>query len=625
MNPIIKLSITSLLVLVLLVSKAQNLDHYIYDHDTIVTDTDENIYGVENLGENINTKHMESGPIISPDGNTLYYFRVDTNYSHSKVSPAFHSDILFSEYVASDSSWTKAQYMDDKLNCECPNSVQSVVNNGNTLLLTNHYHPNGLNTKGLSVSHREADHWSFPKPLKVKFQNDQRFSAFMNNEMSILILGVNDKGSYGNQDLYVSFSKDKIHWTDPKNLGKTINTKESEGTAFLAADGKTLYFSSNGHPGSLGGFDIYKSERLDSSWSKWSTPENIGRPYNTKDNEFYFTVPSHGDYSYLAHHFTGSDKVAHSDIVRIRLNHKAKPKVLVIAGMITDSQTNENIPTNFKVTLINKDNTLSTGVSDTAHGYRASMPLGQQYKITFESPGYLSKEITVDATQLKKYTEKKLDVSLTHKQELVFSGFIYNAEESARVNGSLEIKNKATGELLYTLETTTVKSFQLTLPRGIEYEIIVSSPDLLEDIYYLDLTNLESRMDQHKIFSLHCLKCSFEVEDIFFAYNKADLNPQSYEKLDQMVTIMLKHPEIKVELSAHTDARGRNAYNKNLSQKRAESAVKYLVDHGIPAVQFTAIGYGEDKIRNKCTNGVACTEEEHENNRRIEFKVLDTE
>jgi outer membrane protein OmpA-like peptidoglycan-associated protein len=612
-----------ILLLCAVSAQAQRLDHYVYDHDTLVKDKNDNVFKVENLGENINSGHIESGPVISPDGQTIYYFKVDTNFRHGKVSQEFHSDIFTSDYVPEDSSWTKAKNVGRPLNCNCANSVQAVVNDGNTLILTNRYLKKmNLTKKGLSVSHLNGDNWTFPEKLKVKFHNDERYSLFMNNEMSTMILAVHDKESLGHQDLFVSFANEKGKWSKPMSLGETINTEASEATAFLSADTKTLYFSSNGHPGSLGGMDIYKSERLDSTWTNWSTPVNMGVPYNTPDNEFYFTVPSSGEYSYLAHHFEGSDGAEHSDVVRIRLTEKALPKVLEITGYTYDDFTKQKIPATFKVTVLDSADVLTSGSSDTTDGYKATLPLGKQYKLTFDSPGYYSKEITVDATQLKEYTQKTIDVYLTPKPEMILSGFIYDAEDSTKLNGQLEIRNKQTGEVVFTANATAEEGYEIRLPGGVDYEIMASSPGLLEDIYHLDLTNLKGKEEKEKDFYLHHLEGSFEVEDIFFAFNKSDLKPSSFEKLDQVVKIMLKHPELKVELSAHTDARGRDSYNKSLSQRRAESAVKYLVDHGVPANQFVAVGYGEEKIRNRCANWVECSDEEHEYNRRVEFKIL---
>jgi hypothetical protein len=85
---------------------------------------------------------------------------------------------------------------------------------------------------------------------------------------------------------------------------------------------------------------------------------------------------------------------------------------------------------------------------------------------------------------------------------------------------------------------------------------------------------------------------------------------------------MTKNPEMKIELSSHTDARGNDAYNEDLSQRRAESAKRWLVSKGIREDRIVAKGYGEKVLLNKCANGVECTEEEHQENRRTEFKII---
>lgn len=115
----------------------------------------------------------------------------------------------------------------------------------------------------------------------------------------------------------------------------------------------------------------------------------------------------------------------------------------------------------------------------------------------------------------------------------------------------------------------------------------------------------------------------FTFNDILFEYNRADLMPDSKLVLDRLADL-LKESGAKVELSAHTDSRGNDTYNLKLSQRRAESCVNYLMSQGVSMKHLSAKGYGESKIKNRCKNGVTCTEEEHTVNRRVEITVLDT-
>ncbi len=605
----------------------QKLNHYVYDHDTIVRDAEDNLYKVENLGENINSNHIESGSIISPDGNSLYFFKVDSTFHHGKKHQAFHSDIYVSHYNKKDSSWSKAEDLGKPLNGNAANSVQAVVKDGNMLILTGQYLKNGLTTKGISYSTRKKGKWSFPKPLHIHFHNDAQYSMFVNNDATTMILAVHDKESIGLQDLFVAFSQDGIHWSKPKNLGPTLNTINSEATAFMASDGKTLYFSSNGHPNSVGGLDIYKTERLDSTWTNWSKPVNMGVPFNTPDNEFYFTIPLKGEYSYLAHHFSGSDGAEHSDIVRIKLKEAAKPKILVLSGFVHDDDTKKHIEGHMEVHKIKNGAFVTSDDADTTKGYEVQMPIGEKYELTFSAPHYKDKRIIVDASQLKKYEEKTLDVFLEKAPELTYSGIVINAKTGKRISARIDIIQLPDSTMVFEKNTdkTSTPSFEIILKGGKNYMVTASNHDYLEGmtkIVIVDLVGWESRLDTFKLQPLE-EDIKFEIEDIFFAYNKATLLPESTPKLEQLVSIMKKHTNIVIELSAHTDARGSATYNKSLSQRRAESTVKYLVKHGVPAAQFVAKGYGEEKIRNQCTNGVKCSDEDHKYNRRVEFKILE--
>jgi outer membrane protein OmpA-like peptidoglycan-associated protein len=113
----------------------------------------------------------------------------------------------------------------------------------------------------------------------------------------------------------------------------------------------------------------------------------------------------------------------------------------------------------------------------------------------------------------------------------------------------------------------------------------------------------------------------YTVPNIYYDYDKADIRPDAGVQLDSLAGVLKMNPNIKIELMSHTDARGTAEYNQKLSQRRAEAAVKYLTKKGIDKSRMTAQGYGETKLTNQCSDGVACSEAEHQTNRRTEFKV----
>jgi outer membrane protein OmpA-like peptidoglycan-associated protein len=112
------------------------------------------------------------------------------------------------------------------------------------------------------------------------------------------------------------------------------------------------------------------------------------------------------------------------------------------------------------------------------------------------------------------------------------------------------------------------------------------------------------------------------VQNIYYDYDQWDIRPDAALELDKLATVFLDNPGLKFELSSHTDSRGGDLYNLVLSDARAKSAVDYLVRHGVDPSQLEARGYGETQLVNGCSNGVKCTEEEHQANRRTEFKVI---
>jgi outer membrane protein OmpA-like peptidoglycan-associated protein len=115
----------------------------------------------------------------------------------------------------------------------------------------------------------------------------------------------------------------------------------------------------------------------------------------------------------------------------------------------------------------------------------------------------------------------------------------------------------------------------------------------------------------------------FDVNPIYYDLDKSNIRPDAAVELDKIVQVLKDNPSISIELGSHTDARASASYNLKLSQRRAESAVKYIIEHGIEAARIKAKGYGETQLINGCSDGVDCSEEAHQENRRTEFKITD--
>lgn len=225
---------------------------------------DVNFAGVKkNIGSNINSGVTEIAPIISPDGQTLYFARgYDDNNAGGYYDEA---DIWFSQ-KQSDGTWGPAKNIGYPLNNDGINVVVNAMPDGNTLFLEGLYNPDGSfkSDLGISVTHRTTNGWSVPKKVTVdNFYNDNQYETyFFTTDQKVLLLSVQRDDSFGDLDLYVSFRRTNGTYTEPKNMGAKLNTFADEGTPFMAPDGVTLYFSTSGLRG-YGSNDIYMTTRLD--------------------------------------------------------------------------------------------------------------------------------------------------------------------------------------------------------------------------------------------------------------------------------------------------------------------------------------------------------------------------
>lgn len=297
-------------------------------------------YEPENLGSGVNSLYPDMLPMISPDGKTLYFAR---KYHPDNAGEAVRDDIWKSELQA-DGSWSKAVNIGSPLNNEHHNFVSWINPSGDRMLVPHDYNRTELGAAfRVSMSRKTSlNFWMTPRTLRVKnLYNRSEFTCLhMNNDGTVMLLAVELDQGEGGLDLYVSFTEDGKNWTEPQSLGKDINTAGMEGSVFLAADERTLYFSSNGLPG-YGGYDMFLSRRLDDTWTNWSEPLNLGGKINSRRDEYYYTIPASGEYAYFS---SEKGDFGKADIYRIKLPKEARPEpVTFFQATVLDVQTDELI------------------------------------------------------------------------------------------------------------------------------------------------------------------------------------------------------------------------------------------------------------------------------------------
>ncbi len=391
---------------------------------------------LENLGPNINSAYDEVGPVISPDGRTLYFDR--PNHPEN-----FGDDDIWYSELQRNGSWAPSRNIGSPLNNADNNFVSSVTPDGNTLLLGNVYNRDGSMGPGVSIVRRTRTGWGTPQALKIKnyYSTSSTANYRLANDGKTLLMAIQRNDSYGEMDIYVSFLEAGNEWSAPMNLGPDINSAGFDRTPFLAADGVTLYFSSDG----LGGFgssDIFVSRRLDSTWQKWSKPQNLGRPINTDGWDGFFTVPASGDYAYLV---SARNSIGSADIFRVKLNTTLRPNaVALISGRVLDAKTRKPIAAAITYRMRRGSEGGGSATSTPGSGeYKVTLPLGESYSFRAEAEGYTAASRSVDLSKENSYKELTVDFLLTPSGR----GSVTRLNSVLFETGSAELRDAAIPEL----------------------------------------------------------------------------------------------------------------------------------------------------------------------------------
>ena len=239
----------------------------------------------------VNSKYSEIAPLESDDGKVLYFSRM---YDPDNYGEDDDCDIWFSRKEGD--YFSEPQHFPYKINSPLVNAVIRTDDYNRTLYIEGVYDETGkqISSNGISVTTKISEqYWSTPKKLEiVNFYNKNRHGTYtFSPDFKVLILSVERDGGLGGLDLYVSFLLPDGRYSEPKNLGKPLNTDLDDGTPFFSPDGKVLYFSSYGHKG-FGSSDIFVSKRLSDNFLEWSDPENLGSMVNSKNWEAYFSISS---------------------------------------------------------------------------------------------------------------------------------------------------------------------------------------------------------------------------------------------------------------------------------------------------------------------------------------------
>ena len=608
-------------------------------------------YSIENLGPKVNSKFSEIRPTISADGKTLYFVvegnPKNTMFKEDKLA----QDVWFSK-LDENGEWSPAAQETAPVNTPKDNAVFWVSPDGNRLLIRGAFENGKFIGRGISITNRTAEGWTQPEKLNIKGYNrmavDKYSGAFMANDGKTLLLYFSEERNSYLNDIYVSHLQEDGDWSKPIRTG-TINTDDfDEISPFLASDGMTIYFSSD-RPDGKGGYDIWMAKRLDDSWTKWTDPVNLGDSINSPKWEGYFAIDAKGEYGYFA---TSRNSVGSTDIAKIKLDESQKPKsVALVYGKVFNAITKQPMDANLFYDLVPGEKEEGNAVAFVDGTYKVTLPYGKVYSLRASADNFFSMLDTLDLSVENPYKELHRDLYLypvVNDGKLLYDSMgnvIRKNLDSVDLDNSISLAGGSvltTKQILFdsgksTLPPTSVAELDNAVKKmkdnpNIKIELVVSGNNndgdnskLAEDRALVLRQYLISKgIDPDRIIN--------EGEDnnaalleglilttnkILFDFGKSIIRSESYYQLEKVAKIMKYNPSMIIELSAHTDAIGKYSDNLKLSDDRANASRQYLLSKGIDGSRIKSKGYGE-------TTPVASnkTEDGRQLNRRVEFRIL---
>lgn len=354
---------------------------------------------IENLGKNINSRGDDSAPSISADGSTMIFTSRRADTKGGGVDKAgdykYFQDIYIAEWDSVDNTWGKARPIEGKLNTEGHDASLSISPNGEKIYI---YRNDGKVYIGdifVSKKRKTSGTWGTPKalekPINTSFYESSACLSADGNKLFFVSERIGKKnGALGQADIYVIEKISKTQWGEPKNLGPVINTPGDEAYVYIHPDGKTLFFSSDGHL-SIGGYDLYMSKlQEDGTWSK---PENLGYPINTIGKDAHFILSLDGNVAYYSAVKEGG--LGERDIYKIDmsnypiLNEGVAISLTILKGAITDGKDAIVSEVVFKDEAGNE---VGKTTSNSDGDYFITLTGGKKYTATVKAEGY--KEVT---------------------------------------------------------------------------------------------------------------------------------------------------------------------------------------------------------------------------------------
>ena len=489
-------------------------------------------YPKEVLKGGVNSEFIEARPLISGNGDVLYFVRRYAPDNFRGVKD--FQDVYVSYYDSTTNTWSEGKSLGKKVNNKRRNAIASVTDNGEEGVFFNMYKRTG--DMPLVRMRKSGDNWTDPRPVFIEnFSNVNPYADyFVDFDNSIMLLAIEADSTFGQQDIYISFPNGQGGWKEPVNIGDKINTKNYEFAPFLASDGRSLFFSSYGHDG-YGGADIYMSVRLDETWLNWTTPVNLGPSINSALEETYFSIDDAMEYLYYT---TYTPRQTDRNIVRVALPED----FTAINGPVLVQLDSSNI----RQVMASGNYTISTD------GYRTNTQ-----GLAFE--GWPQDEEVIDSADSTETAIASAD-SVTDNAVGTVAQIEEGASGSDRYAGFIAAENA-----LLSPEAQELYNYLKDKMPGLDFMVKETAGSI-----------------QFKI-----------VQNLEYEFNSVYVSSNSLGRLRTMAEVMKEKPALRIELLGHTDNVGSEEANERVAERRVKNIAYYMQRRGIGAERIEEKGLAD--------------------------------
>ncbi|KAB7727942.1 OmpA family protein [Rudanella paleaurantiibacter] len=413
-------------------------------------------------------------------------------------------------------------------------------------------------------------------------------------------------GGFGGTDLYVVEYRNG-EWGTPVNMGKDINTEGNEMFPYADENGN-LYFSSDGHEG-LGGLDVFFAELKDGV--AYKGVENVGSPINSEKDDFGIITDKYRTSGY----FSSNRKkgISDDDIYSFRRNCR-ELKILVF-----DAKTNAPID-QADVRIVRNGTNLDLLLTDPKGETKLCLDANTEYEFKAVKEGYALNTVRFSTLTQSPKPVMSVTIYLDKSENSIVRGVVKREVDQVPEQGVKVTLRNERDKSERTIETGPDGGYEFDMKPGAPYTITASKNKYATKKVQLPKTKTPKVVTDS--LGLYGEGDVFQLKNIYYDLNKFFIRPDAARELEHVVKILKEYPAMKIELRSHTDARASDAYNLKLSENRARAAMDYIVSRGIKPNRLVARGYGESEILNGCIDGTDCTDADHQQNRRTEFKIL---